>query len=92
MVAVTGGDADGGDTVPSELDDFVVSPVVISVVAGAVNVPGSDTIDPRDSSDSAAVTVPMATTAQPPATADRTFHREPGFGLFDSISRHSRSV
>ena len=46
MVAVTGGLADSGDTVSvaSGASDFVVSPVVISVTTGEVNVPGSASV------------------------------------------------
>jgi len=43
---VTGGLADAGDTasVASAASDFVVSPVVISVTTGEVNVPGSASV------------------------------------------------
>ncbi len=94
MVAVTGGLADAGDTVSvaSGAVDFVVSPVVISAGAGEVNVPGSDTIVPLCSSDTAAVSAPIATMALPPMTADSALTRERGFGWFGFISRHFPSV
>ncbi len=94
VVAVTGGLADSGDTVSvaSAVSDFVVSPVVISVTSGEVNVPGSDTIVPLCSSDTAAVSAPMATMALPPITADSALTRERGFDWFGFISRHFPSV
>jgi hypothetical protein len=68
-VAVTGGLATLGDTVGCPVDDLVVSPVVISVVLGAVKVPGSDTIVPPCVSVAATVSAPpMATMALPPTT------------------------
>jgi hypothetical protein len=70
VVAVTGGEADAGDLVGSVLVSFDVSPVVIDVVTGCVNVPGSDTIMPSPCSVTATANVPIATMALPPTTAD----------------------
>ena len=94
IVAVTGGLADAGDTVSvaSAASDFVVSPVVISATSGEVNVPGSDMIVPLCSSETAAVSAPIATMALPPITADSALTRERGFGWFGFTSRHFPSV
>jgi hypothetical protein len=89
---VTGGLADAGDTTGSTAVDFVVCPVVISEVTGEVNLPESDTIVALCSSETAAVSAPMATIVLPPITADNALTRERGFGWFGFISRHLQSV
>ena len=82
IVAVTGGLATSGDTVSeaSGVFDLVVSPVVISVVLGTVNVPGSDRIVPPLPSWAVAVRTPIATRAPVPAIAASTFTRDAGIG------------